>query len=295
MRKMTASYLFAAFLMHNTWLSKLIPDEAYLRIIYKGYMNKPLDLENPNTFNEKLQWLKLHDRKSEYTTMVDKYLAKEYVGAKIGKEYIIPTYGVWDSFEDIDFQKLPEQFVLKCTHDSGGIVICYDKSKLDFSATKKKLNKSLKKKFYYQGREWPYLGIKGRIIAERYINDGSENGVQDYKIHCFNGEPRLILVCGNRFSNTGLTEDFFDINWNHLNIKRPNHENSNCEIECPSKLDEMLELARNLSKGIPFVRIDFYEIKGKVLFGEITFFPQCGLGRFVPDEWDKVLGEWITL
>lgn len=421
-----------------------ISDTLYLKLRYKQKMGYDLNLENPKSFNEKLQWLKLYDRKPIYTTMVDKYAVKEYVASIIGKQYIIPTLGVWDKFEDIDFDALPNQFVLKCTHDSGGLVICRDKSKLDKNAARKKINNSLKRNYYYAGREWPYKDVKPRIIAEKYMVDHSlselrdykffcfngvakcykvdfdrfvehkanyftsdgeimnfgekvcppdfnkelpipknlekmkefaeklsseqpflradfydvdgkvyfgeltffpdsgfgkfvfddndelfgswiklpdenggyfliykdilcvlntktvernvvSNGLSDFKIHCFNGVPKVILVCKDRFSELGLTEDFFDKNWTHFNVQRETHSNSNKEIAKPKELDKMLELSEILSKDIPFLRSDFYTIDGKVYFGELTFFPASGFERFQPESFDKELGDWLVL
>ena len=431
---------------------KNMPDDVYLSRMFKAKVGYPLNLTSPKTFNEKLQWLKLHDRKPIYTTMVDKYAVKDYVASIIGEQYIIPTLGVWDNFDDIDFDALPNQFVLKCTHDSGGLVICKDKSKLDIKKAKKKINKSLHRNYYYMFREWPYKDVKPRIIAEKYMEDHSTSelrdykffcfagtakcykvdfdrfvshkanyftsdgelmklgeevcppdfnkelpipanlekmkelaaklsethpflradfydvdgkvyfgeltfypasgfgkfifdgndellgssiklpemvgggyyliykdmpcvlntavtkldnrkvvvdrqsrGLDDYKIHSFNGEPKVILVCRDRFSELGLTEDFFDQDWTHLDVQREKHPNSSETISRPKELDKMLELARMLSKGMPFLRSDFYTIGGKVYFGELTFFPASGFEKFVPESFDKELGDRLSL
>ena len=421
---------------------KNMPDDVYLSRMFKAKVGYPLNLTSPKTFNEKLQWLKLHDRKPIYTTMVDKYAVKDYVASIIGEQYIIPTLGVWDNFDDIDFDALPNQFVLKCTHDSGGLVICKDKSKLDIKKAKKKINKSLHRNYYYMFREWPYKDVKPRIIAEKYMEDESgyelkdykvfnfdgepkmiqvdygrfsrhmrnlyttdwkyieasieyptdpkyiiekpealekmlelartlskgishartdfysideklyfgeitfyhgsgfekftpksfENQISswlklpgggyllkeanfyvwvhrqselknkpnskalsDYKVHSFNGVPKVILVCKDRFSELGLTEDFFDENWTHLDVRREKHPNSNEEIARPAELDKMLELAEALSKDVPFLRSDFYTIDGKVYFGELTFFPASGFEGFKPESFDKTLGDWLAL
>lgn len=269
----------------------LLPDKVFLKMYYPVMMNEELDLKNPKTFNQKLQWLKLYDRKPEYTTMVDKYAVKEYVADKIGKEYIIPTLGVWDNFDDIDFDSLPNQFVLKCTHDSGGLVICRDKSKLDIAMAKKKINMSLKHDYFYNGREWPYKNVPHRIIAEQYMADD----LRDYKLFCFEGAPRMTLVCSERFTKDGLKEDFYNETWNHLNIQRPAHGNATFPIQCPKQYDLIKRLATKLSDKMPFSRIDFYEINEKVYFGEITFYPASGFEGFKPEEWDLKLGEWIKL
>lgn len=274
---------------------KWIPDQMFLKFAYKTLVGRKLNLNNPETFNEKLQWLKLYDRKPIYTTMVDKYAVKDYVASIIGEQYIIPTLGVWDNFDDIDFDALPNQFVLKCTHDSGGLVICKDKSQLDKMAAKKKIEKCLRRNFYWTGREWPYKEVKPRVIAEKYMEEYPTTNLTDYKIHSFNGIPRVILVCRDRFSELGLTEDFFDQDWTHLDVRREEHPNSSKAISRPKELDKMLELARILSKDIPFLRTDFYTIGGKVYFGELTFFPASGLEKFVPESFDKELADWIKL
>lgn len=282
-------------MLNSRQFFKWIPDKMFLKFAYKTLIGQKLNLNNPETFNEKLQWLKLFDRKPIYTTMVDKYDVKEYVASKIGEEHIIPTLGVWNRFDDIDFDSLPNQFVLKCTHDSGGLVICKDKSKLDKIAAKKKIEKCLKRNFYWTGREWPYKDVEPRIIAEKYMEDYPTTNLTDYKIHSFNGDPKVILVCRDRFSELGLTEDFFDQKWIHLDVQRGEHLNSKEEIICPKDLDKMLELARILSRDVPFLRSDFYTIGGKIYFGELTFFPASGFENFVPDSFDKILGDWLVL
>ena len=269
-------------------------DETYIRWRWKAYMDYPLNLEDPQSFNEKLQWIKLHDRQPIYSKMVDKYEAKQYVASIIGEEHIIPTIGVYDHVEDINFDALPQQFVLKCTHDSGGIVICKDKSTFDREAAVRKLQRGLRKNYYYQNREWPYKNVKPRIIAEQYMdNDGQE--LNDYKVHNFNGEPKVILVCSDRYKESGLAEDFYSCDWQHIDLSRPGLRHSAEVQEKPAELDKLLELAKKLSKDIPFVRTDFYIIGHQVYFGEMTFFPACGMKPFVPREWDYKLGSYLTL
>jgi len=276
---------------YNTW-----SDEEYLKIRYEKNMSKDLNSNTPTTFNEKLQWLKLYDRKPEYTTMVDKYAVKDYVANIIGEQYIIPTLGVWDSPDDIDFNKLPDKFVLKCNHNSGlGMCICTDKSKLNIANIKKKLKKGLKQNYYLTGREWPYKDVPRKIIAEQYLENSEVCGLTDYKVHCFNGVPRFILVCQDRFATSGLTEDFFTTEWEHMNVKRPNIPNAEKHISKPEKLDEMLYLAEQLSKNIPFIRVDFYYVAGKIYFSELTFFPASGFTPFEPETWDKTFGDWLEL
>ena len=275
-----------------------MPDKEYLERKFECCMGKPLDLENPKTFNEKLQWLKLYNRRPEYTMMVDKYKVRDYIKEKIGEEYLIPLIGVWDSPEDIDFDSLPNQFVLKCNHNSGlGMYICKDKSKLtadDIKKIRRNLAKGLAQDYYLSGREWPYKDVPRKIICEKYMSDEGEE-LSDYKVHNFNGKPEIVLVCKDRFSELGLTEDFFDENWTHLDVKREQHPNSVEAIDRPAELEKMLELAEKLSKDIPFLRTDFYAIGGKVYFGELTFYPASGFEKFSPESYDGKIGNCIKL
>lgn len=275
-------------------LSYLIPDKLYLKIKYKIKLKRPLNLIEPRTFNEKLQWLKLYDRKDIYTTMVDKYEVKQYVASTIGEKYIIPTLGIYDSFDMINFENLPSQFVIKCTHDSGGLVICDDKENLHISSARKKINKSMKKNYFYSSREWPYKNVKPRIIIEQYMKDRNSSDLKDYKIFCFNGKPEIILVCSNR-SGSYKNTDFYGTDWNLLPFTRANHTNNPQGINRPKKLEEMLEISKKLSQNIPFVRVDLYEINKQIYFGELTFFPSAGFEGFSPEEWDIKLGELIDL
>ncbi len=268
-------------------------DEKYLKKLYTVNFGKELDLENPKTFNEKLQWLKLYDRKPEYTMMVDKYKVREYVAEKLGEEYLIPLLGVWDDPEEIDFDKLPNQFVLKCNHNSGlGMCICKDKSKLDIKKVKSELRKGLKQDYYLHGREWPYKDVPRKIICEKYMVDESGYELKDYKIFCFNGEPKALFVATDRMTDTKF--DFFDVEFNHLPFTN-GHPNAEKEIAKPQNLDEMLKAASILSKGIPQVRIDLYNVNGKILFGEMTFSHWSGMVPFEPNKWDERFGEWIVL
>ena len=269
-------------------------DEEFLKKMYRYCLKKDLNLNDPQTFNEKLQWLKLYDRKPIYTTMVDKYEVKKYVADIIGEEYIIPTLGVWDKFEDINFDSLPEQFVLKCTHDSGGLVICKDKSKLDMDSTRKRVNKFLKREYYWKWREWPYKDVKPRIIVEKYMQDRANAVLPVFKFFCFNGKPKIIQTIQNdKQKNESI--DYFDTEWNLLEL-RQNFPNSEKPFEKPEKLSEMLTLAETLAKdSSPFIRVDFYEINGMVYFSEFTFYSDAGLAKFEPEEWDRILGSWIQL
>ncbi len=280
--------------LNEKGFSWLFSDKFLIKRAYKTYVGKKLNLKNPQTFNEKLQWLKLYDRKPQYITMVDKVAVKDYVADKIGEEYIIPTLGVYEKFDDIDFNSLPNQFVIKSTHDSGGLVICKDKSKFDINKARKKINWSQKRKYYYIHREWPYKNVKPRIIIEKYMKDKSGYELKDYKFLCFNGEVKCSFVCSDRFSEKGLHVTFFDRDWKVMPFERkyPSVKNG---VPKPINYDIMLELAEKLSKNIPFVRVDFYEIDNRVYFGELTFYPGSGFEEFTPEEWDYKLGEWITL
>lgn len=270
----------------------LYDNKEYLAERFKKRTGYQLNFENPQTFNEKLQWLKLYDHNPDYTKMVDKQAVKKYVADKIGEEYIIPSLGVWDKFEDIDFLKLPKQFVLKCTHDCGSIILVEDRDKLNYEMAKTKLNAALSANYYWKGREWPYKNVKRRIVAEPYME--SPEYMIDYKFLCFQGKAKMIFTCTERFEKDGLKVTFFDLDWRKQNFER-HYPMSTKKIVRPKNLELMIKLAEQLSSGIPFVRVDFYEIKEKVYFGEMTFFPGGGMEEFRPEEWDFILGKWIEL
>lgn len=271
-------------------------DKLYLKLNFKNKMGKKLNLDNPKTFNEKLQWLKLYDRKSEYVNMVDKYEVKNYVANIIGEKYIIPTLGVYNNFDEIDFSKLPNQFVIKCTHDSGGLIICKDKSKFDKKEAKSKMNKSLKINYFYAGREWVYKNIQPRIIIEKYMEDKNDKELRDYKFYCFDGYVKAILVATNRQSDTEeLCFDYFDNKYNHLNLTNHWHPNAKVLPHKPQNFDKMLEIASKLSKNIPHVRVDLYEVNNSIYFGELTFYDMGGYLKIHPDDWDLEWGQLIKL
>lgn len=273
-----------------------LSDREYLEKKFYAMLGYSLDLSNHQTFNEKLQWLKLYDRKPEYTMMVDKYKVREYIKEKTGEEYLIPLLGVWDKAEDIDFDALPNQFVLKCNHNSGlGMYICKDKSKLtenQIKAIRKNLAKGLQQDYYLTGREWPYKNVPRKIIAEKYMED--ETGqLRDYKFYCFNGEPKIIMI--NRDREIGKTKaDYFDMDFNWIDLKW-GYEHALVKPSKPINFEKMKELAAILSKDIPELRVDFYEVNNKIYFGELTFFDGSGFDKIEPKEWDEKLGEWITL
>lgn len=274
---------------------KKMDDESYLKMLYKDKFGRALNLANPQTFNEKLQWLKLYDRNPLYSELVDKYEVRKHIAAKIGEEYLIPLVGgPWNSFDEIDFDKLPDQFVLKCTHDSGGLVICRDKSKLDLAATQKRINASLKHNYYWNGREWPYKNVKPRIIAEKYMEDPQTHDLKDYKFFSFNGQTKALFIATERHLEEETKFDFFDMEFDHLDF-RNGHPNAKVFPKKPKCFEQMHILADKLSKGIPHVRVDFYEVDGRIYFGEMTFFHWSGLVPFEPEEWDKKFGDWINL
>lgn len=268
-------------------------DEIFIRLRWKLRKDYPLNLNSPKTFNEKLQWLKLHDRKPIYTTMVDKCEAKKYVAGIIGEEHIIPTIAVYDKVEDIDFDKLPNQFVLKWTHDSGGLVICKDKSKLNVDEARKKLKKGESSNYFWRTREWSYKNVKPRIIAEQYMEDESGWQLKDYKIFCFNGEPKFIEVDYDRY--VGHKLNVYDLDWNFIDFYMTSPNDKNIKISKPESLNQMLDYARMLAKDIPFVRVDFYSINSHVYFGELTFHPGSGMIDFHPKEYDGIIGEMLNL
>lgn len=274
---------------------KNLSDKTTLKLIWLGAYGKRLNLKNPTTFNEKLQWLKLYDRKPIYTTMVDKCDAKKYVADIIGGEYIVPTLGVWERFDDIDFDSLPDKFVLKTTHDSGGVFICKDKSKMDFEKARALLEPRLSKSWYIRNREWSYKNVVPRIIAEEFLVDADTCELSDYKFYCFNGEPKMVLIATDRQNLVEETKfDFFDMEFKHLKITKT-HPNSKVKIEEPANFELMKTLAAKVAQGTPFLRMDFYEANGHVYFGECTFYPQSGLSSFEPDEVNYELGDMIVL
>ena len=284
------------FVFDKLKISWLLSSKVYLKLKYKACMDKKLNLKNPKTFNEKLQWLKLYDRKDIYTTMVDKYEAKKYVAEIIGEEHIIPTLGVWDKFDDIDFDTLPNQFVLKCTHDSGGLVICRDKSKLDKMATRNILEKSLKNKYFFTAREWPYKNVKPRIIAEKYMQDNSQqSGLVDYKFYCFGGETKFLYISQGLENHKTARISFLNLDWTFAPFKRTDYKPFDDLPQKPKEFEKMIDLTKQLSKNIPFLRVDLYEIEGKIYFSELTFSPCGGMMRFEPEEWDYKFGEYIKL
>ncbi len=286
-------------LLASRGLLNWMDDETYLKRIFKYSLGYEPDLEHPKTFNEKLQWLKLHDRNPLYTQLVDKYEVRSYVADKIGEEYLIPLVGgPWDSAEEIDFDALPEQFVLKCTHDSGSVVICRDKAAFDREAAKAKLAKSLKRNYYWAGREWPYKNVKPRVFAEKLMvtDPAGQASLLDYKLQCFGGRFDNIMVCEGRFSERGTRFYFFDRDWNYLPYcPYEDLDESIFPSLKPLCLDEMIRIAETLSAGFPELRVDLYNTSGKILFGELTFFPQGGFDDEITESCDLYLGSRLDI
>ena len=280
--------------LHSDWGKKL-SDEKYLSAVYKLKMGKKLDLDDPKTFTEKLQWLKLYDRKPEYTKMVDKYEAKQYVADRIGDEYIIPTLGVWDHFDEIDFDALPEQFVLKCAHDSGGLCICRDKKTFDIEKARQRINWSQGREYYYMWREWPYKDVKHRILAEQYMQDQTNPELTDYKFYCFNGEPKFLYVSTGLENHATASISFLTLDWQFAPYERSDYPPFAKLPPKPQNFDLMIELARKLSAGTDFLRVDLYEINGKVYFSELTFSPGAGFTKFKDPTHDLEIGNMLHL
>lgn len=286
-------FLFA-LLTRVPWI--MPNDEIYLKWFYYLSTGKHLNLQQPTTYNEKLQWLKLYDRNPRYVTMADKYAVKEYVAKQIGEEYVIPTIGKWDNPSDIEWDKLPNQFVLKTNHDGGGngVVICKDSKDFDYKRAVTKMQKSMRRDVYKIGREWPYKTIKKCVLAEPYMEDSATKELRDYKFFCFDGVVKALFVATERQSKEGVCFDFFDEQFNHLDITQE-YSHYKGVINKPESFELMKSLAAKLSKGIPHVRIDFYEVDGHPYFGEFTFYHWSGYGPFVPVEWETIFGDWIKL
>lgn len=276
-------------------MGRLLPDKQFLQIQYRRKMGKKLNLKNPIAFTEKLQWLKLYDRNPIYTQLVDKFAVRDYVAKEIGSNYLIPLLGIWNDMSEIDYDLLPDNFVLKCTHDSGGVIVCPDKKTLDIKTVNEKLQKSLLTNYYHAGREWPYKNVPRKIIVEKYMTDESGTELKDYKFFCFNGEPKALFVATDRNKpNEEVKFDFFDLEWNHLPLIN-GHPNAHRDIDKPAVFEKMIDIARILSKGIPHVRVDLYDINGNVYFGELTLSHFSGFVPFQPESWDYTFGSWLEL
>lgn len=274
------------------WL-KWLPDKQLLKLIYWVRIGKRLNLNTPTTFNEKLNWMKLNDRNPVYTDLVDKYEVRNHVKRLLGEEYLIKLIGVYDNFDEIDFEKLPKRFVIKCTHDSGGIVICEDKANFNISEARRKINRGLKKNFFFHGREWPYKNVNPRVICEEFVETKDGYLPRDYKIFCFNGEPKFFYIVSDRGRSAKM--DCFDIQWNKYKLMQ-HYPNSDYDIEKPKNWDDMIRCAKILSEGLPHVRVDFYiDAKDRVLFGELTLLHFSGCEKFIPDSFDEYFGKMLEL
>lgn len=279
--------------MCRKWPFYYISDKAYLNLFYRTNHGKNMNWETPVTFNEKLQWLKLYDRRPEYVDLTDKLKVRDFVRERIGEEYLVPIYGSWTCAEEIPYDELPEKFVLKCNHDSGSVVICENKSALDKKKAAKKLNKALKYDYYRESREYNYHGIEPRIMAEQYLSNDGNDELTDYKFFCFDGEPKFIQVDTGRFKKH--IRNFYDAEWNFIDVENGCEHDEKCIIEKPEQLEKMLALAKELSAGFPHVRVDFYYSSGRIYFGELTFHHGGGAMAVSPHEYDVLWGSYITL
>jgi len=276
----------------------LYDDKEYLKSVFKRRMGYELNLDNPKTFNEKLQWLKLYDRKPEYISLVDKYEFKQYIKEILGEEYIIPTIGVWDLVEEIDWDGLPDQFVIKCTHDSGSVMICRDKKNFNIVNAKEKLCLFMKRMFFWSWREWPYKAVKPRIIAEKYMQDAENKELRDYKFYCFNGKPRFLYVSEGLENFETARISYIKVEegkWEFAPFRRTDFGEFKELPERPNTYIQMVEIVEKLSKNYSFVRVDLYEINGRIYVSEMTFTPGAGFTKIVPEEWDEILGSYIQL
>ena len=281
-------------LLNACGFAKLFSDKFCIKFLFHNRVGVWPNLDNPKTFNEKLNWLKLNDRNPIYTTKVDKVKVKDYVAERIGNKYVIPSIAVWDSVDDIDLSIFPDQFVLKCNH-AGGVIVCKDKSTFDVENAKKTLRKTLKRDYFYLSRCWPYKNVERKVFAEQYIQNkrGDESELIVYKVFVFNGKSKLIQVIqGDKTAHE--TIDYFDTKWNLLDLKQ-NYPNSKVHLEKPKALEEMLKLSNILSDGVPFVRVDWYIANGHLKFSEFTYYSDSGFAKFQPNEWDEKLGAWIKL
>lgn len=273
----------------------LLSDRFFISLQYRIVCNEKLNFNTPIKFSEKLQWLKLYDHKEYYSLLVDKIEAKKWVAKRLGKAYTIETLKVWDRAADISFDELPDKFVLKCSHNSGGVTVCTNKSALNKESIIKEYKRLLKENYYYAGREWPYKNVKPRILAERYITENPDSPLTDYKFYCFNGDPRFLYISQTDPEHKDTPITYLDTHWNMTPFHRKNHRLLEPLPPRPENFDEMLNICRNLSSNIPFVRVDLYNIEGNIYFSELTFFPASGYNTFEPKEWDRTIGDYLEL
>lgn len=281
-------------LVKKDWL-KWMPDKMYLQLRYRELVGEKLNLDAPKTFNEKLQWLKLNDKRPEYAKLVDKYEVREYIARVMGEEHLIPCLGVWEDVEDIDFDLLPDAFVLKCTHDSGSVVLCRNKTNFSIENAKRKLAASLKKNLFWEGREWPYKNIKPRIIAEQFMESDDGQDLIDYKLFCFGGVPKFFYVSQGLHNHSTAHISYVSLEWEPEPFHRNDFAVFDVLPEKPKNIAKMIEYSKMLSRDYPFVRVDFYEIGGQIYFGELTFYPGSGFTKFYPEEWNEIIGGMLEL
>ena len=276
--------------------SKWWKDETYVQILHWLRIGKKMDLKNPKTYNEKCNWMKLHYHHPLFTKMVDKYEAKKIVAEKIGEEHVVKCYGVWNHFDEIDFNKLPKQFVLKCTHDSGSVCVVKDKETMDKDAIRMKMEKGLKRYYFLQERGWPYKDVKPRILAEEYIPSLGKPESIEWKLSCFDGEVKFSTRCGG-IAHQALklrSNDHYDRSWNRMEWYAY-YEPTDQDYPKPPFIEELIKYSEQLSQGIPYLRVDWYVVDNKIFFGEFTFYTWAGFCKFIPEEWNNTLGNWITL
>jgi len=281
--------------LNKIGMLKWIPDEKYIKWRYFIEFRKKLNLDNPTTFNEKIQWLKLHDRNDKYTKLVDKLEVRDFVKSKVGSDYLVPLLGAWDNVNEIDWNSLPKEFVIKCTHDSGGLIICTDKNKLDIKKAKKKIQRSLSVNYYYSGREWPYKNVQPRIIAEKLLEQRDYQELRDYRFFCFHGEPKFVAVDFSINDKNKTRRNLYDMDWKLLPAEISYPRELNIKLIKPQKFEQMIDLSRRLSEGIPHVRIDFYYVNNEIIFGEMTFYHQGVLSKINPESFNHKLGDLIKI
>lgn len=272
-----------------------LTDRRYLELLFKKNTGYALNLEQPRTFNEKLQWLKLYNRNPLYSNLVDKYEVRKYVTEKIGSQYLNTIYGVYKNFEEINFKELPDQFVLKPTHTSGDYFICKNKNMINYKKLKSDVDRWMERNYFQLHREWPYKNAEPRIISEKLLIQENSEELRDYRLFCFNGEPKFIAVDFSITDKNKTRRNLYDLNWDLMDATISYPRELEIEVEQPEKLDELIEISRKLAKGIPHARIDFYIIKNQIIFGEITFFHQAGMGTIKPHSFDLQMGEWINI
>ena len=277
-------------------LTRFVSDRTHISLLYRSFLGVFPDFENPITFNEKIQYLKLKQRDPLFTRLADKIAAKEWIGNKIGEQYVVPTLAIWDSPSKVSLDGLPDRFVLKTNHDCGGVVICKNKNSFELTKAKRFLQQHFKKNYFYSSREWPYKNINPMIFAEAYLSDGSRDDCQlaDYKVFCFNNGRMVTLVCRGRGSDSGLEKTFFDEHWEMLPLNEGGHSRST-RIEKPAFFEQMKDIACTLSEGFSFIRVDFFCTKEKLYVGELTFYPNSGFEQFEPRSYDELFGSWIRL